>query len=236
MYSTRVRRLEDDMMFDQSTRTAAEPLRRSPKDWASLAVIAGSLGIACYFGSVVFKPFPWTVGRFLFFAIGPLSAASAIGLYKALEATSSRIPLLVGCVFSVISGAIVNVMAVVQDMQFTYFGQLIRSAPDATVRESLEQILWGVNVVQSGLDVSWDIFLSIGTILIAIAIIPHPSFGKIFGGLGLLAAVGALTLNLFAYPTAPAESGLIDLGPAVGAWYVTVLVRLFVIRNRLEVL
>ena len=220
----------------KNTRGAVGPERQSTRDWALLCVVIGGLGIVCYFGSVVFKPFPWTVGRLLFFFIGPLSAASAICLYKALEATTFRIPLLLGCVFSVVAGAIVNAMAVVQDMQFTYFGEQIRSASDATLREGLEQILWGVNVVQSGLDVSWDIFLSLGTILIAFAIFTHPLFGKVLGVLGVVAALGALTLNLITYPAAPAEAGLVDLGPAVGLWYGIVLVRLLIIRNRLGVI
>jgi hypothetical protein len=209
-------------------------MRTSTKDWAVVSIVTGGLGILCYFGSVVFKPFPWTMGRLLFFFIGPLSAASALCFYKALEARAPRIPLLLGCAFTAISGAIVVVMAVVQDMQFTYFSQQIRATSDVAVQQSLERILWGVNVVQSGLDVAWDIFLSLGTALIGLSLFTHPCFGRLLGGLGVAAALSALTLNLVSYPIAPAESGLVDLGPAVGAWYAIVLVRLLMVRDRLE--
>lgn len=42
------------------------------RTWTLTAVTTGLLGFGCYLGSVVLKPFPWTVGRILFFAIGPL--------------------------------------------------------------------------------------------------------------------------------------------------------------------
>lgn len=206
------------------------------KHWVNVAVVSGALGIACYFGSVVFKPLPWSVGRLLFFAIGPLTVVSAVGLYKALEYSASRIPLLLGSVLTGIGGVIVNMMAVVQDMQFTYFGQQIRSAPSDAIEASLERMLWGVNVVQSGFDVSWDIFTSLGTIFLALAVWKHPLFGRAIGIVGIVAASAALSLNLIAYPTAPAESGLIDLGPAVGIWYGLLLARLYSVRQRLAVM
>jgi hypothetical protein len=86
--------------------------------------------------------------------------------------------------------------------------------------------LWSVNVVQAGLDVSWDIFATLGTILLAIAISRHPTWGKVWGALGVAVATAALVLNLMTFPTAPSASGLIDLGPAVGLWYAVVLVQL----------
>lgn len=202
--------------------------------WILVAVVAGALGLTCYFGSVVLKPFPWSVGRILFFAIGPLTVVSVVGLYNALERFVARVPLLLGCVLTGISGVIVNLMAVVQDMQFTYFARQIRAAPTEAVEASLERMLWGVNVVQSGFDVSWDIFISLGTILLALAVRRRPLFGPVIAGLGVLAALAALSLNMIAYPTSPAEAGLIDLGPAVGAWYGLLLVRLFLARDRLS--
>lgn len=210
------------------------PTETPPESWALLAVVSGILGVGCYMGSVVFKPFPWPVGRLLFFSVGPLTVISTVGLYKALEATTSRLPLLVGCVLTVISGAIVNVMAVVQDVQFTYFGDRIDAATDAAVRANLEQMLWGVNVVQSGLDVSWDIFIATGTIFLGLAVWTHPLWGRVFGGVGIVAAASALILNLIAFPTAPASAGLIDLGPAVGVWYALLIARLWVVRHRLS--
>jgi hypothetical protein len=39
------------------------------------------------------------------------------------------------------------------------------------------------------------------------------------GIVGLVLAATLLGLNLFTFPTPPAEAGLIDVGPAIGLWY-----------------
>lgn len=197
------------------------------KAWAMVAIVAGLLALASYFCSVVFKPFPWTLGRLLFFAFGPLSIISVAGFFKATERNAGGILHSLGALFLIIAGVIVNLMAVVQDTQFTVLGSQIRHAQDEATRELLERILWGVNVVQSGLDVSWDIFISLGTIFLAMSLIRHPAFGRSWGALGALISAAALFLNLATFPTAPAAAGLVDLGPGVGAWYgVTLLLLL----------
>lgn len=191
----------------------------SAKEWAHVAIVAGLLALASYFCSVVFKPFPWAVGRLFFFAIGPLSIISVVGFFKATQGMVGGILHTLGSLFMVIAGAIVNLMAVVQDTQFTVLGDQIRHAQDEATRDVLEHILWGVNVVQSGLDVSWDVFVSLGTIFLAVSLMRHPAFGRVWGTIGAIIAAAALVLNLGSFPTAPAAAGLVDLGPGVGAWY-----------------
>lgn len=199
----------------------------SSTKWAQVAIAMGLLALGSYFCSVVFKPFPWAAGRLLFFAFGPLLIISAVGFFKATQDTVGGILHTLGSLFMVIAGAIVNLMAVVQDTQFTVLGNQIRQAQDQTTRDVLEQILWGVNVVQSGLDVSWDVFISLGTILLAVSLMRHPAFGRIWSAIGAIIAAAALVLNLVTFPTAPAAAGLVDLGPGVGAWYgVTLLLLL----------
>jgi hypothetical protein len=76
-----------------------------------------------------------------------------------------------------------------------------------------------------GLDVAWDVYVSIGTGLFALAMLKHPRFGKVFGGIGLVIAMFLLVLNLFTFPTPPADAGLIDLGPVVFLWYLVATVQ-----------
>ena len=203
---------------------ANEPI--SPASWARFAVIAGLLACAAYFGSVVFHVLPRGFSRVLFFAFGPLSVASTVGFYYAVRPHVAGIALTIGALFNVIAGVIVNIMAVVQTTQFTVIPGQIREASDEASKEVLTHVLWGVNVVQSGLDVSWDIFVNTGTALLAIALARHPRFGLLFAIPGALVGGGALVLNLYTFPAAPASAGLVDLGPAVGLWYVLVLLRL----------
>ena len=200
--------------------------------WAKFAVIVGLLACASYFGSVVIHVFPRGVSRTLFFAFGPLSAASTIGFYFAIRPHAESISLFVGTIFNVIAGVIVNMMAVVQNTQFTVIPRQIREASDEASKEVLTHVLWGVNVVQSGLDVSWDVFVTTGTAMLAIALARHPRFGLLYAIPGVVVGFGALVFNLYTFPTAPAAAGLFDLGPAVGLWYVVVLIRLaFLIRG-----
>lgn len=194
--------------------------------WTRAAVVSGLLAVLFYLLSVVVKPLPWTAGRILFFLFGPLTVVSAICFYRAIRPTLPSIALLLGAAFSAIGGVVVNLMAVVQDVQFTHIGEQIRQTPDAAKKELLETILWSVNVVQSGLDVSWDIFATLGAIFLAIALSGHPYWGRTWGVAGVAVAAAALVLNLATFPTSPAAAGLIDLGPGVALWYVLVLVQL----------
>jgi hypothetical protein len=123
-------------------------------------------------------------------------------------------------------------MAVVQATQFAVLPPRIDAATAAATRETLTEVLWGVNVVQAGLDVSWDIFLSLGTIFLGLAVMQVPRIGRLFGLLGILVAALALGFNLATFPTAPAAAGLIDLGPAVGIWYAALLTRIWFTTGR----
>ena len=70
-----------------------------------------------------------------------------------------------------------------------------------------------------GLDVAWDIYIGVGTLLFAAAAYTHEWFGRIIGIFGIVIAVLLLFLNLWTFPAPPANAGLFDVGPLVGGWY-----------------
>jgi hypothetical protein len=106
---------------------------------------------------------------------------------------------------------------------------------DTDAAKELLRTAWrAVNRVQYLIDVAWDVFISVGALLVAVAMLRHPNFGKIWGGLGILAAGLLLILNLYTFPYAPAESGSIDLGPALALWVFAVYVRLILTTARGE--
>jgi hypothetical protein len=78
-----------------------------------------------------------------------------------------------------------------------------------------------------GLDVAWDIYIGVGTLLFAVAMFAHEWFGKIYGITGATIAVLLLFLNLWTFPTPPANAGLFDAGPLIGGWYLVVTVGAF---------
>lgn len=120
-----------------------KPPGGSPRAWAQVSVATGFLALACYACSIVFKPFPWTVGRLLFFAFGPLSVVSVVGFFKATREKVRGILHSLGALFLIVAGVIVNLMAVVQDTQFTVLGRQIDQAGDEATRGLVERILWG---------------------------------------------------------------------------------------------
>ena len=83
----------------------------------------------------------------------------------------------------------------------------------------------GLNMVQLGLDISWDIYLTAATILLGIAILSYPRFGKIWGGITMAIGAALLVLNLLTFPIPPAGAGSIDLDPISGLWYLVIMFR-----------
>jgi hypothetical protein len=82
------------------------------------------------------------------------------------------------------------------------------------------------NGLQLGLDVAWDVFLAIGTAMLAWNMGQHPRFGRLYAASGLLLAIALIGLNLAAFPENPGRAGLVDVGLLVGGWYLWVTLRM----------
>jgi hypothetical protein len=78
-----------------------------------------------------------------------------------------------------------------------------------------------------GLDVAWDAYVGFGTICFALAMLRHPRFGPIFSFFGIAIGGGLLALHLYTFPTPPQNAGLVDLGPALGLWYLVVTIQMW---------
>lgn len=168
----------------------------------------------------------------LAFAIGPVAIVGVIEIYRRLSTQGNSLILKVGTVFLITGFALLNLMLVVQQMIFLQFQQFRSDAVDQATKDALRLVFKGVNLVQLGIDVSFDIFYCAGLILISLVMYRHPNFGKFFGILGVASAAGLLILNLYAFPYIPAETGLIDLGPITGLWWLVVVVQLLRLDRR----
>jgi hypothetical protein len=69
--------------------------------------------------------------------------------------------------------------------------------------------------------------IGLGTVLFGVSMFRHPRFGRLFGASGVVLGLGLLMSNLYAFPTPPANTGLIDLGPFIGLWYLAVSVQMW---------
>jgi len=185
--------------------------------WIRIGPVAGLLGIAAYFAAVA-GVLPSRVTLVLVFSMGPLLSVAFLGFYHFLRAHRNSAALQTATVFGVIAGTLVNLMLVVQQSLFI-------GLPSAT-RATMGPAWAGLNWIQLGIDVSWDIYISVAIILLGMVLWKHPRFGIVLGGITIFAGSLLLVLNLWTFPAPPADSGLFDVGPFVGVWFVVLSLRM----------
>lgn len=163
---------------------------------------------------------------FAVFAIGPVAIAGVHSLGKRLSVPDEGLVVKIGCTFLIIAFAILNLFIVVQQ----YVGERMRGRLVSDVQQAEADVLreaWhAVDLVQQGMDVSFDIFYCSGLILVSIAMFRHRDFGKLLGGFGVASGGALLALNLVAFPYIPSQVGLVDLGPVTGLWWLAVIVQM----------
>jgi len=195
----------------------------SIKQWHRLAVYCGLSAFISYF-IAAFAPFPEKISLLLAFAFGPLFMLSSVGLFFLLKHWKDSINLRIAVLFNTVATAMLTMMLVVQ-LTGQEFHQQYEAADRGSVSE--EQLNWifkEVNSVQLGMDLAWDIFISIGTFFFALVMFNHPKMNKVISILGLVFSVLLLGFNLTYFPNPPGEAGSIDFGPFVAIWYLVLMV------------
>ena len=188
------------------------------REWYWIALVAGILALFCYFFSSVFQIFPRPVGRILFYAFGPCLALAAVAVGFLLREEGRWRPYFtVGLLFTFVAGIAVNMMAVIQDSNFTMMAESIREAEAESTREMLKEILWGINWVQLSFDIVFDIWIAAGTFFLALGALLYLR-QRVLGITGIVISATALGVNFATLPRPPAESGLFDPGPFVATW------------------
>ncbi len=160
----------------------------------------------------------------LAFAIGPVAVWGTLALSENLVRVFGTFTLRLGTIFLVIGFALLTLMITMQQAVFAEYQQLLGATASAQAPVSLKESFALVNRVQLGADVAFDIFYSLGIILVSIVIVQGRWFERVVGAYGLVVATGLLVLNMWFFPTPPAAAGSVDLGPATIAWWVGLLV------------
>lgn len=163
------------------------------------------------------------VGLALVFGIGPVATFGAVRLVDSLEPDLDATTLRLCRVFLTSAFVLLTLTGVVQQTVRLQFRDLIAAAPDVATAGSLRAIYTGVNLVQLGMDVAFDMFYCAAIVILAGALYRHPRFGRVIGVSGIAAGMSLLALNVAAFPYVPAESGLVDLGPVTGVWWLLVI-------------
>jgi len=194
------------------------------KKWIILGAICG-LGATVIYPLLLLVGFPLVITVILAAALGILLSLGSIGLFFFLGIFRNTISIYLAALFNIIGGTIFNLMILVQLTVRNYMSAYLKESTNEYSREIISQIWRGVDKVQLGLDVAWDVYICTGSILFALNMFRHPRFGKMFALSGLIIATSLLGLNVYSFPVPPDEAGLIDLGPLLGLWYAAVAIR-----------
>lgn len=106
----------------------------------------------------------------------------------------------------------------------------IKSSRPEIFDDSGKWIWTSINHIHYGLDVAWDVYIFLGTILFAISIFHHPKLGKIFSVKGILIALLMIIANLISFPIPPSRD-LFDFGPFIGLWYLGLTIKITLSRK-----
>lgn len=183
-----------------------------------IGAIAGIISILMYFSAAAMSFLPDMVSRLFGFTFPLLWIISFMGLYRFLRRGYHTPTLDIAYLFGIIGAAIACSFIVVQQANFMWHATAMEAAGTEEAKALIKAAFRGANRVQAGLDVAFDIFICVSWILFGLNIAKSKRFNKILGWSGSLIASTLLVLNMSTFPNAPAESGLIDLGPFLGLW------------------
>lgn len=187
--------------------------------------ITATLAVLFYLGWSAL-PLPDAVNMVLHFFFGVALIMAFIGIHETFKPLHGGYLLKSAAVFGILAGAMFMQMTVVQRSNLD---TLYQTYLEATGEEKSLQgtILRAVFSVQLGMDVCWDICITVATILLGIVLMRSQKFVKIIGIVGICVASLTLFLNLYTFPTPPNQAGLFDAGPLVGSWYIFICILLF---------
>lgn len=194
------------------------------KQWIKTGAICGLLGGCLYFAAA-FIPMPDLLVYITAFAFGPLLAIGCTGLYYFLSANDESPRLQIAVVSAIAGGITLLLMLTVQQAVFSVL-EKTPAAGSEDIKAVSERINKGLNNVQLGMDIAWDVLICTATILFGYSMIKRKDFWKIIGFIGLALGLLLLAFNLYYFPKPPDSVGSIDWGPFVAIWYLVVSVLL----------
>jgi hypothetical protein len=195
-----------------------ESINKSHQQLIKIGAVSGILSIIFYFSVAVISVIPDSIAILIAFAFPLLWIISFMGLYHFLKNQNHTATLEIAYLFGIIGSSIACTFLVIQQANFIWDSELVNSANYELKKEFYNASFRGANRVQAGMDVAFDIFITISWILFGLNIAKSKNFNKLIGWSGSIIALGLLVLNMFTFPNAPAESGLFDLGPFLGIW------------------
>jgi hypothetical protein len=194
-------------------------------EWTRVGAVCGFVACVSYAVAVA-APVNSAVALVVACVFGPALAGASMGLYHVLRAHRRTVSLDLGLMANVAAGITVTLMDLSPLGLKRWFEVKFGTGSTDSSERALHAAFEAANGIQLGLDVAWDVFLALGTVLLAANMWRHPRFGRLLTISGSVIAVALVVANLATFPEPPGDAGSIDLGPVIGLWYLIVTVRL----------
>ena len=189
-------------------------------NWINIGIICGFLVSVIYpllqfISSLI-------LGVVLASSMGILLSLASVGLYYFIQINKNSMAAKIAVFSNIIAGALLTQMFLVQ--------LAIKASKPELIDESSKWVWNTVNHVHYGLDVAWDVYIFLGTILFAVSIFNHPKLGKIFSITGILISILMIITNIISFPIPPYEE-YFDFGPFIGLWYLAITIKIALSKN-----
>ncbi len=188
-----------------------------------IGAIAGIISIIFYISAVAI-PLPSPIPRLLAFTFPLLWILSYMAFYHFLKKDRHTPTLEIAYIFGIIGAALACSLLVVQQANIIWHNEAMEAAQTDEAKALLKAAYKGVNRVQAGLDVAFDIFITIAMILFGINLAKSPKLPAFLGIIMSLIATVLIVFNMVTFPDGPAEAGLFDAGPFLGIWMLLVYI------------
>jgi hypothetical protein len=153
-------------------------------------------------------------------SFGPALAAASVALARVLQGRRRAPSLELAALFNSLAGALVTAMIIVQ----LAINRSTAPSADEQLVATLRRRLWDVVL---GLDVSFDVFIGLATLLFAVNMLRDPRFGRIVGWAGVfVSVVPLLGANIYYFPDPPYVHKFPHVGIFTGLWYLAVVLML----------
>jgi hypothetical protein len=194
-----------------------------------LLVLGGLSGVGAGLAFFAAQAIPWdhelpvetarwqaVLGFWAILAVAPLGIGFAYALYRVIAWERESALNQLGFVFGVVAFSILAVTQSFQNAVPLVLTDEMRA--EGSGPEAWERIYAGLNALDLGTDLAWDLFFGLWLLCIGVAMLRHSRLGARWGAPALALVVPFFAFNVAATPDPPT----IDLGPVIGM-YATVL-------------
>ena len=187
--------------------------------WIRSGSICGLLSMLVYFVAA-FVPMPPLPSYAAAFAIGPLLAIGCAGLFYFLTSVDHSPRLMIAATSGVAASLFLLMMLTVQQSSFAIMDKYSQEPGGAEIKAAQKYITDGLNSIHFGMDIAWDVLISIATILFGYSLTRKTIYWKILGITGFVLGLLLLSFNLYHFPNPPESVQSIDWGPFVAFWFI----------------